>query len=147
MAHERLLRKIKGMGIDGELLRWIVMWLKERCQIVGFRGSCSEWRECGAVYHSPGSVLGPVLFLIFIDDLDEDLASSVLKFADDTKVFGVVNSVDDRNKLQSDLKRLVDWSDKWQMKFNVGKCKVMHFGKGNLEWNYVMNKQRLKVIS
>ena len=145
VPHERLLRKVRGMGIDGELLRWIEVWLKDRFQRVGVKGSWSEWRRVWSGVPQ-GSVLGPVLFLIFIDDLDEDLACSVLKFADDTKVFGVVNGIEDRNRLQADLRRLVEWSDKWQMKFNVGKCKVMHLGSGNLEWNYVMNKQRLKVV-
>ena len=74
------------------------------------------------------------------------MVNKVLKFADDTKIFGVVNDVEDRKRLQEDLRRLVDWSERWQMSFNVDKCKVMHLGKKNSEWNYVMNKQRLKVV-
>jgi ribonuclease P/MRP protein subunit RPP40 len=93
-----------------------------------------------------GSVLGPILFLIFIDDLDEGLSSAILKFADDTKIYGRVDCWEDRNRLQRDLERLVDWADRWQMSFNVGKCKVMHLGGHNLEWNYVMSQQRLKVV-
>ena len=86
-------------------------------------------------------MLGPILFLIFIDDLDEGLSSAILKFADDTKIYGKVDCWEDRNRLQKDLERLVDWADKWQMSFNVGKCKVMHLGGHNLEWNYVMSQQ------
>ena len=69
-----------------------------------------------------GSVLGPVLFLVFNDDLEEGLMSEVLKFADDTKIFRRVDS-EDREMLQRDLDRLVQWSGVWQMKFNV-ECKV-----------------------
>ena len=57
-----------------------------------------------------------------------------------------VDCWEDRNKLQRDLERLVDWVDRWQMSFNVGKCKVMHLGGHNLDWNYVMSQQRLKVV-
>ena len=53
----------------------------------------------------------------------------MLKFADDTKIFGVVNDVEDRKKLQEDLRRLVDWSERWQISFNVDKCKVMYLEK------------------
>ena len=68
-----------------------------------------------------GLVLGPVLFLVFIDDLEEGLMSKVLKFADDTKIFRRVDSEEDRNVLQRDLDRLVQWSEMWQMKFNIAK--------------------------
>ena len=86
-----------------------------------------------------GSVLGPVLFLVFIDDLEEGVMSGVLKFADDTKILRRVDSDEDREALQRDLDRLVRWSEVWQMKFNVDKCKMMHIGRGNLGGRYVMN--------
>jgi len=66
-----------------------------------------------------GSVLGPILFLIFINDLDSTLTSSILKFADDTKLFGRVNTDRDREVLQRDLYHLLEWSKKWQMPFNT----------------------------
>ena len=61
-----------------------------------------------------GSVLGPVLFLIFINDLDSHLVTSLLKFADDSKLFSKVNNDSDRDVIQQDLHSLVEWSDKWQ---------------------------------
>ena len=145
VPHVRLLRKIKSFGIDGRLLKWIESWLLNRWQRVGVGGSWSGWRKVLSGIPQ-GSVLGPLLFLIFVDDLDEGLMSEILKFADDTKVFGRVNSYEDRMKLQNDLKRLVEWTEKWQMTFNVSKCKVMHMGGSNMEWNYVMNGQMLKVV-
>ena len=145
VPHMRLLGKIKSFGIEGKLLKWIESWLLNRWQRVGVGGSKSGWRKVLSGIPQ-GSVLGPLLFLIFVDDLDEGLMSDILKFADDTKVFGRVNSYEDRMKLQNDLKRLVEWTERWQMKFNVSKCKVMHFGSSNMEWNYVMNGQMLKVV-
>jgi len=85
-----------------------------------------------------GSVLGPILFLIFINDLDNGLSSTVLKFADDTKLARPVNKCTDGQELQLDLDSVCSWASHWQMKFNVSKCKVMHYGKGNLGYNYSM---------
>ena len=67
-------------------------------------------------------MLGPALFLIFINDLDTGSVNHILKFADDTKVFGNINHVIDSIKLQEDLNELFNWSKDWQMKFNVDKC-------------------------
>ena len=69
-----------------------------------------------------GSMLGPVLFLVFINNLEEGLMSDVLKFAYDIKIFRRVDSEEDRGVLQQDLDRLVDWSEVWQMRFKVDKC-------------------------
>ena len=85
-----------------------------------------------------GSVLGPILFLIYINDLDEDITSKVLKFADDTKVFRKIESDADRQQLQDDLNKLNEWSEKWQMLFNYGKCKCLHTGHGNEDAQYTM---------
>ena len=65
---------------------------------------------------------------LFINDLDCGILSSLLKFADDMKLFGIVNSHNDRQTLQQDLQKLTDWSHDWQMPFNVDKCKIMHVG-------------------
>jgi len=76
-----------------------------------------------------GSVLGPILFLIFIN-LESCLTSSV-KFADDTKILGTVSTSDDKDILQQDLQHVVDWAKQWQMQFNTSKCKVMHLCRHN----------------
>lgn len=87
-----------------------------------------------------GSVLGPLLFLIYINDLDTvtGAADLITKFADDTKVAQLVRSESDRNKLQAVLEGLAGWADKWGMTFNVQKCKVMHVGHGNNRYDYTM---------
>ena len=87
-----------------------------------------------------GSVLEPILFLIYIyiNDLDDDITSKVLKFADDTKVFRKIKSDADRQHLQDDFNKLIEWSEKWQMLFNFGKCKCLHTGHGNEDAQYTM---------
>ena len=110
------------------------------------RGRWPSWRKVLSGIPQ-GSVLGPVLFLVFIDDLEEWLMTEVLKFADDTKIFGTVNSERDREVLQRDLDRLVQWSERWQMKFNVDKCKVMHLERGNAGGVYNMNGGVLGTVS
>ena len=86
-----------------------------------------------------GSVLGQILFLIFINDLDSGVMSWILKFADDTKIYRKIGTSEDRQILQQDLDRLVRWADEWQMQFNEKKCKSMHIGKDNTHYSYTMN--------
>ena len=93
-----------------------------------------------------GSVLGPILFLIFINDLDSEIINWILKFADDSKLFGEDQSESDHQCLQQDLQKLFDWSVKWQMEFNLDKCKVMHFGRNNQHYKYSMNNSQLGVV-
>ena len=123
VPHQRLLRKLEGYGVSGRLLAWIRGWLLNRWQRVGVKGFWLGWRRVLSGIPQ-GSVLGPVLVLVFIDDLEEGLRSEVLKFADDTKIFGRVDSEGASEDLQRDLDRLVQWSEVWQMRFNVDKCKV-----------------------
>ena len=78
-----------------------------------------------------GSVLGPILFLIYINDLDFNIQNCFLKFVDDTKLFGSVTSTGDQLLMQNDLSKLWSWSVDWQMLFNIDKCKVIHFGHKN----------------
>ena len=93
------------------------------------------------------SVLGHVLFFIFINNLDFGTKSWILKFADDTKIFNRVSGKAHAENLQEDLHRLVSWSEEWQKLFNASKCKVMHVGSLHFERQYFMNDQRLEVIT
>ena len=127
VPHKRLLEKLRKHGIGGKLLNVIGNWLSNRKQRVCIKGRWSSWMSVWSGVPQ-GSVLGPLLFLIFINDLDEDINSNILKFADDTKIFKEIRSSIDCNQLQADLDKLVLWTRKWQMEFNVDKCKVMHVG-------------------
>ena len=129
--------KLKAHGIGDSITDWIEQWLTDRRQRVVVDGEVSNWKSVLSGVPQ-GSVLGPILFLIYINDLDESITSNVLKFADDTKLFRKVNTDGDKQHLQNDLDRLVKWSEKWQMLFNFGKCKCLHTGHGNLNVNYKM---------
>ena len=85
-----------------------------------------------------GSVLGPMLFLVYIDDLEEGVTGNILKFADATKLLRKTKEIGDKKKLQDDIDKLVRWSEKWQMLFNFGQCKCLHTGPGNTGMNYEM---------
>ena len=90
-----------------------------------------------------GSVLGPCLFVLYINDIDDTVSSKILKLADDTKIIASISSAEERNILQTYLTRLMEWSEEWQIKFNVNKCKVMHFGYNNPSYEYSMNDEVL----
>ena len=85
-----------------------------------------------------GSVLGPILFLIYINDLEEGVTSKILKFADDTKLFRKIKGNGDKQQLQDNIDKLIKWSEKWQMLFNFQKCKCLHAGHGNTVVDYEM---------
>ena len=94
-----------------------------------------------------GSVLGPLLFFIYINDIDTDLFSKICKFTDDTKIGRLVATEDDDVKLpRDDLKNLAKWAVYWQMLFNVEKCVVMHIGTNNKLYFYNMNNATLKTV-
>ena len=84
-------------------------------------------------------VFSPVLFLIYINDLDDGISNWILKFADDTKMFGKVDDSQDAENLQKDLDHLIQWSNEWQMMFNILKSKVIHIGKGQFNASDSMN--------
>ena len=99
VPHQRLLDKLKAYGIHhAKLHAWIAGWLVGRRQRVCLQGECSLWRWVLSGVPQ-GSVLGPVLFLIFIDDLEDGIRNMVYKFADDTKVLAQVQSDAERKKI------------------------------------------------
>ena len=77
-----------------------------------------------------GSVLGPILFLVCINGLEDGVTGKILKFADDTKLFRKVKEIGDKHNLQEEIDKLVKWSEKWQMLFSFGKCTCLHTAEG-----------------
>ena len=106
----------------------------------------SDWEEVLSGIPQ-GSILGPLLFIIFINDLESGIKNSILKFADDTKLFGGAGTREEIEQLRMDLLELYVWSEKWQMKFNIEKCKVMHIGVNNREAGYEIAGRKLEKVS
>jgi hypothetical protein len=149
VPHKRLLEKMKAKGVEAGVVKWIESWLADRTQRVCIHGEKSEDSPVDSGVPQ-GTVLGPPLFTIYIDDLEveikkQELEVKVVKFADDTKGGKVIVSIEDKDKLQQALDSLCDWADKWGMSFNLDKCKVMHVGTHNPAYEYYMRGVRLEV--
>ena len=132
VPHQRLILKLKSHGMGNSTINWIEQWLTDRKQRVVVDGEVSSWKSVLSGVPQ-GSVLGPILFLVYINDLEEGVTSSILKFADDTKLFRKTKEIGDKTNLQDDIDKLVKWSEKWQMLFNFGKCKCLHTGPAVLQ--------------
>ena len=118
VPHRRLLHKLEYYGIRGSTHKWINSWLSGRTQQVVLDGQASD--PVPVLSGVPqGSVLGPVLFLLFINDLPDNIRSSVCLFADDCVLYRNIHSLQDCLTLQEDLTSLGQWEADWQMKFNV----------------------------
>ena len=144
VPHQRLVKKLDSYNIRGSVRNWICNWLCERRQRVVINGCQSTWQTVASGVPQ-GSVLGPLCFIIFIDDLDlaAEEATLVKKFADDTKVAHTVTNTAEVNTMQSCIDNLVKWSDTWGMSFNLDKCKVMHIGQANPKNVYNMSNSQL----
>jgi retron-type reverse transcriptase len=143
VPHQRLLYKAEKCGISGNLLRWIKEWLSERRQRVVVNGSFSDWIQ--VISGVPqGSVLGPILFLIYINDLGDGVKEFLSLFADDTKLFSSVRSAEQVQSLQDSINKLNSWSEEWLMQFNASKCAVMHLGSNNPCHNYTLGSATLE---
>jgi len=175
VPHHLLLHKLSLSGIRGGLFEWIKAWLLGRKQRVVIGKNVSEWKSVTSGVPQ-GSVLGPLFFLVYINDLPTAISPSrsdtgpssssensdslearlnnchVKLYADDSKLIRVIRSQMDAVRLQNDIDAAVEWSHIWQLPFNVDKCKVMHVGKrSKLTHEYTMlcsdgSRRRLEVI-
>jgi hypothetical protein len=140
VPHQRLLAKISSLGIRGNVRNWIQSFLSGRRQKVVVGGAQSK--EADVTSGIPqGSVLGPILFVMFINDLPENIKTNVKMFADDTKLYTRSDIEGNVTELQEDLNRLQEWSDKWLLKFHPEKCSVLKIGREKSEATYYMNKK------
>ena len=145
VPHQRLLHKLESHGVTGKLKTWISSFLTDRRQQVVIRGCSSPWAPVTSGVPQ-GSVLGPTLFVIFINDLPDTVHSSIKIFADDTKIFNTVSSSMGSDQIQRDLDAASAWSDLWQLSFNEAKCKVLHIGSRNPRRPYTMRGIELESV-
>jgi hypothetical protein len=124
VGHKRLSHKLHHYGIRGKTLTWIDAFLKNRKQRVALEGQYSD--EVDVLSGVPqGSVLGPSLFLYYINDLPANLNSNIRLFADDTIAYLTVTNSMDAESLQKDLEKMTEWSNRWAMEFHPQKCQVI----------------------
>ena len=124
VCHRKLLMKLEHYGVNGNILGWIEDFLHGRTQNVVVRGTNSE--ESPVTSGVPqGTVLGPLLFLVYINDMPLSVESSLPLFADDSLLHKIIKSILDTHALQRDLDRLVVWENDWSMEFHPDKCKLL----------------------
>ena len=132
VSHPKLFQKLAAYGVTGNLLMWITQFLTCRTQVtkVGASMSGAAYLESGVVQ---GSCLGPLLFLLYINDVTAAVGGNVMckLYADDIKLYSVVNTDHDRAALQNSLNRLKDWSDTWQLQISITKCTSMNLGRAD----------------
>jgi hypothetical protein len=135
VLHSILLNKLASVGVGGLLLDWIAAFLQGRLQRVTVDGICSIWAPVSSGVPQ-GTVLGPLLFLVYVNDFPGVVSSFCNLFADDAKLSRKLHSHEDITALQQDLDNIFAWANVNKLAFNSNKCEVIHFGKNNICHNY-----------
>ena len=144
VSHSKLLQKIHSYGIKGKLYDWIKAFLANRRQRTVVNGRYSTWSNVKSGVPQ-GSVLGPVLFLIYINDIVEVIRNGNIRlYADDCKLFFTCDSNAGHLALQADLDSIMQWVSRNQLEMACHKCEVLHLGKNNPRQNYHIGEVNLK---
>jgi len=152
VPHRRLLSKLRTYGIHDNAINWIKAFVTNRIQRVKINDSMSDWEEVLSGIPQ-GSVLGPLLFIIYINDLVDQCenGANIYLFADDAKIYKQVSKLEDKIVLQQCVDSFMEWTERWLVKVNVNKCKVMSFyNRTNLnvkaETTYMMGPSQLEAV-
>ena len=150
----QLRTKLFAIGIHNEIVEWVFQFLSERkrrVKIIGKNGQVFLSEEVEVLSGVPqGTILGPTLFNIFINDTPTTVKSKISLYADDSKLIGTVNTPAKRASMQNNLWVLSYWATLWRLEFNVNKCQTIHFGKKNEKCPYHvlgMDGSRQTIIS
>ena len=148
VSHQKLLLKLHRYGIRGPTLKWIQAFLSDRTQTVVIDNEKSATVPVTSRVPQ-GSVLCPILFLIYINDLPDKTRSKVRLFADDTAIYLAVSNLEDAQILQQDLDHLHLWELDWDMKFNPSKCVVIHITRSRtpVPSQYLLHGQVLESVA
>ena len=134
VSHRKLLYKLDFYGLCGKVNNWISAFLSDRKQAVIVDGEISDTLPVLSGVPQ-GTVLGPILFLLYINDLPEAVTSKVRLFADDAILYRKINGQDDMDRLQDDLTKLAQWEEDWSMSFNPEKCNSIRFTRSKNPFN------------
>ena len=147
MAHKHLIYKLDYYDIRGILLNWLTLFLQNRSQEVIVEGMNSS--SCNVTSGvSQGSILSPVLFLMYVNDIDLNIHGEIRLFADDILLYQLIRTPDDHLQLQEDLNTLTKWVSDWKMTFNIPKCKIIQFTTHHNKSKhlYTMSETPLEVV-
>jgi hypothetical protein len=143
IPHDRLIQKLSTLGVCEPTLRWISAFLANRKQCVCVNGVCSSYADVSSGIIQ-GSVLGPILFTLYINDLPANCPDCVIKlFADDVKAYKRIRSAADRLALQSSLNAICEWAELNMLGLSIDKCCYLQLGYTNLTLIYMLNSEIL----
>jgi len=145
LGHRRLIEKLRCYEVDGDTNRWIQGFLSNRKQRVVVEGTAPKELDVSSGIQQ-GSILGPCFFLFYINDIAEELSSTVRLFADDTMIYMAVKNDNNAAILQKDLDLLCDWEAKWRMEFHPNKCEILSITRKKypVVYPYQIHSQQLK---
>ena len=149
VPHKLLIKKLSRYNINPLLVKWIKAFLTDRRQRVRINNSFSHWVSVLSGVPQ-GSVLGPLLFIIYINDIFEvcEAESSLYLYADDAKLYRHISQCSDSTLLQGDINKLNEWIKRWLLKLNIDKCKLVSYGRSiNIDSCYDIDNVQIEKIN